>query len=71
MRVSFYEVFNVTPDGAVSPKTTVVVGGVTMNPGVSFRKGVAFSGVDIAAHVGKDLEVEYQDNAVIIKGVYT
>lgn len=44
------------PDGAVSPKTTVVVGGVRMTTGVSFTKGVAFSGVDIAAHVGKDLQ---------------
>lgn len=70
MRVSFYEVFNVTVDGAVSPKKSVVVGGVTMNPGVSFREGVAFSGVDIAAHLGKDLEVEYEGNVVIVKGVY-
>jgi hypothetical protein len=70
MRVSFYQVFNVSPDGAVTPKTTVVVGGVTMTPGVTFRRGVSFSGVDIAEHIGKDLEVEYQGDTVILKDIY-
>ena len=70
MRVSFYQVFNVNPDGSVSPKVTVAIGGVTMGPGVAFQRGVAFAGVEIAAHVGKDLEVEQQGNVVVIKGIY-
>jgi len=71
MRVSFDEVFQTSPDGAITPKATVTIGGVTMGPGVTFTRGVVFSGVDIANYEGHDLEVEKQaDGAVVINGVY-
>lgn len=61
MRVRFDEVFEIK-NGAISPKHVVNLGGVQMGPGVSFGGGVSFGNVNIAEHVGKDLEVE-QDKA--------
>lgn len=52
------------------PKKTVVIGGVTVTPAVTLKRGASFLPVDIAANVGKDLEVEYQDKAIIVKSVY-
>lgn len=70
MRVPFSQVFRVNPNGSVSPKTTVVFGGVTMGPGVSFGKGAFFGGVEITAHIGKDLEIEHKGGTVILKSIY-
>ena len=71
MRVSFDEVFQTNQDGSISPKATVKIGGTTMNPGVSFRPGVSFSGVDLAQYAGKDLEVEQQpDGTIVVESVY-
>lgn len=71
MRVSFDEVFETRPNGAITPRGTVRIGGVTMGPGVSFTRGVVFSGVDIANYEGHDLEVEQQDDGTVaINGVY-
>jgi hypothetical protein len=36
-------------DGAWTPRRPVVVGGVSLSPGVAFPPGVAFSGIDVAA----------------------
>jgi len=51
MRVPFNDVFNVSPNGAVTPKVSVKVGGVTMGSGVSFGQGVSFSGIDLASNI--------------------
>jgi hypothetical protein len=70
MRVPFSQVFSQNPDGTVTPRSQVTIGGVTMGPGVTFTRGVAFSGIDIASMAGRDLEVEYQGQVVVVKGVY-
>ena len=70
MRVPFSRIFNVKTDGSVSPKTTVIVRGVTMRPSVPFGKGAFFGGIEIAAHIGKDLEIEYEGGTVILKSIY-
>lgn len=71
MRVTFDEVFQQNPNGSYSPRSTVKIGGVTMNPGVSFTPGVSFSGVDITQYVGRDLEVEkHSDGTIEVKGAY-
>ena len=70
MKVPFSDVFDVDASGRVSPKRTVRIGGVAMGPGVSMGTGVSMGGFDPAAHVGKDLEVEYDGEVVVIKGVY-
>ena len=73
MRIAFSELFTVNPaTGQVSPKRAVQVGGITMQPGVFFTPGVIMAGVDIAANVGRDLEVEQDpvSGTVILKGIY-
>jgi len=70
MRVPFNQIFTENSNGSISPRTAVNIGGVTMGPGVAFTRGVSFSGVDIASMAGRDLEVEYQGQLVVIKGVY-
>jgi len=70
MRVPFSQVFAQNPDGTVTPRTQVSVGGVTMGPGVTFTRGVVFSGIDIASMAGHDLDVEYQGQVVVVKGVF-
>ena len=55
MRVSFDQVFQTNPNGSITPRCGVRIGGVTMGPGVTFTRGVSFSGVDIANYEGHDL----------------
>lgn len=70
MRVRFNEVFEII-NGAITPKTTVTIGGITMTPGVSFGGGVSFSGVELSKYIGKDLEIEKkEDGSIEIKGTY-
>lgn len=70
MRVRFDQVFNVV-GGRIQPKGKVKIGGATMMPGVSMGAGVVVSGVDLAQHVGKDLDVEqYPDGTMEIKSIF-
>ena len=71
MRVKFSEVFVTNSDGSFSPRGSVKIGGVTMASGVSFRPGVALSGIDIAQYADHDLEVEQQaDGITVVKRVF-
>lgn len=68
MRVPFSQVFQINPDGSVSPKVPVHINGVSMGVGVSFTQGVSFGGFDITTIKGRDLDIEKQGDIVIIKG---
>ena len=71
MRVPFVEVFQKNPNGSITPRAPVKIGGVTMGPGVTFTRGVATSGIDIANYEGHILEVEQEDDGTfVITGVY-
>ena len=70
MRMSFFELFEVTTAGQIQPRTTVRIGGVQMTPGVVFGGGVQFGGVDLHSLQGRDLEVENEGGVHVIKGVY-
>jgi hypothetical protein len=71
MRVPFSQIFSVNLDGSVSPKVPVAIGGITMGgPGVTFGRGAWFAGVEIAAHVGKDLEVVQDGEVYRITAIY-
>lgn len=45
--------FQHNSDGSWSPVHPVTINGVTMGPGVAFREGVSFGGVDLAAALNK------------------
>ena len=67
---SFWEIFNQTSDGSLEPKKRIQIGGVQFGPGVRFGRGVAFGGVDLAAYIGHDLEVEERGDLYVITGIY-
>jgi hypothetical protein len=70
MKVHFDELFTVN-NGAVSPKTTIHINGITMTPSVSFGSGVSFGGTDLTQFIGKFIDVEQMTDGVYnIKGVY-
>lgn len=70
MRVSFWQVFRVRPNGAIEPIRVVKIGGVQLSPGVTFGKGVTFGGVDISQFVGNDLEAEERDGILVVTAIY-
>lgn len=70
MRLPYSQLFDVHPDGSVSPRVVVNVNGVTMGAGVAFGGGVQFGGVDLAALRGTDLEVEVENGVHVVKGHY-
>ena len=71
MRMSFDQLFQRTAEvGMISPRVPVQIGGDTMTPGVAFGGGVNIDGVDLIQLVGKDFEVEVEDEVHVIKGVY-
>jgi hypothetical protein len=74
LRVPFDRLFRTNPDGSISPLTSVHLqngsSSVTLNPGLSFRPGVLFMGVDIGSLMGHDLAVEQDGGTNVIKGVY-
>ncbi|MFH1371395.1 MAG: hypothetical protein ABII09_08945 [Planctomycetota bacterium] len=70
MRINFWEIFRIYPDGSIEPIKRVRIGGVEFGPGVRFSKGVSFSGIDLSLYVGRDLEVENIDNVSVLKGIY-
>lgn len=64
MRVRFSEVFTQRPDGCVTPKVPVVLGGVRIEPGTDFGCRVRIGGVHFAAVRGRDLEIERSGGVV-------
>ena len=69
MRMSFDQLFQRNTDGMISPRVPVQINGVTMGKGVGFGRGVAFGGVDLNQFVGKELDVEVQNEVHVIKGI--
>ena len=70
VRMSFDELFRRNAEGMISPRLPVQIGGVTVGPGGASDEGASFGGVDLAQFLGKDLDVEIQDNIHVIKGTF-
>jgi len=72
MRVPFDSIFEMLPDGRVTPLVRVKLGPATM-PANSCKipvDGAAFGGIKIRQLIGKDLEVDVENGVHIIKGCY-
>lgn len=69
-RLNFYQIFRVNTDGSIEPLRSVRIGGVQMNPGVRFGRGVSFGGIDLFAYIGRDFQVEEQGGVLIILGIF-
>lgn len=70
-RVPFFEAFQELPDGSLSPRKPIEVGGTRFGTGVTFTKGVAFGGIDFQLFKGRDLAVVLQpDGTMQLVGFY-
>ena len=45
--------FKKNPDGSWSPIQSIMIGNITVSPGMNFRKGVLFNGLDIVDELEK------------------
>ncbi len=68
--LNFNSIFEEKPGGTLTPRQRIRVGGVELSPGVVFRGGVAFGGIDFTQFIGRDLEVETDGPVLVIKGIY-
>ncbi|OFX23756.1 MAG: hypothetical protein A2033_12940 [Bacteroidetes bacterium GWA2_31_9] len=69
-RVRFDELFQINSDSSISPKKRITIGGITMGPGVTFSRGVSFSGIDLTLYIGRDFQVDEKADTTEIIGVY-
>lgn len=69
-RYNFFDVFQENPDGSLSPTRTIIVNGISFNPGVSFGQGVSFGGVDFHDYKYHGIAGEERDGVLIIRGFY-
>ncbi len=67
-RYSFREVFDILPDGSLTPKLRIKVSGIEFGPGFTFGPGVAFAGVDFHRYKNLDIAAEEHGGVVEIKG---
>ena len=70
IRFKFYDLFQELPNGSLTPKREIIINGISFGPGVSFTRGVSFSGVDILQYKGFEIAGEENNGAIIIKGFY-
>lgn len=71
MKVPFNEIFEVK-NRTITPKFVIIIGGVEMGAGVKIGDGVTIGNVNLAEHVGKDLEIEKDQTTGVVKilGIY-
>lgn len=67
-RYEFFDVFQLNPDGSLSPRRPIRINGVTFNQGVSFGRGVLFGGINIFDYYGLPITGEEHDGVLIIQG---
>lgn len=70
-RLNFHRLFRTNVDGSFEPLERIRIAGVDIGPGVRFRRGVLFAGIDFTLFVDKDFEVERNIEGVyVISGIY-
>ncbi len=70
-RLHFWNLFELNSNGSLTPRKTIRVGGITFGPGVSFSKGVLFSGIDFFKYSNNDIAAVEKDGILEIKGFYS
>lgn len=69
-RYSFDEIFYSLPDGSITPKKRIKVGGIEFGPGVTFGPGVFFAGVDFHKYKNLDIAADEEGETLEIKGFF-
>ncbi len=70
LRINFNQIFNSHPDGTLEPKARIRLGGIEFGPGVKFRRGIEFGGIDIFEYVGRELAMTKDGDVWVIHGHY-
>lgn len=70
-RYRFLEIFQENPDGSLTPKRKIKVGGTVLGPQTSLKPGVIFNGgVDFHKYKYLDMAAEPRGDVLEIKGFY-
>jgi hypothetical protein len=69
MRVPYEQIFSVV-EGRIAPLLPILIGNVTNDAGIPVPPELRLDGVELAALIGYDLEVEQIDGLVVVKGFY-
>ncbi|MBC6426087.1 MAG: hypothetical protein GDA51_06395 [Ekhidna sp.] len=69
-KIKFSDIFQMSPDGSLTPKETISVNGITFGPGISFGRDVSLGGVDFFQYQSHDIAVEKDNNILKIKGFF-
>ena len=67
--MKFSDLFTLLPNGNVSPKQPIKMGGLTMGAGSSISRNVTMNGVNLAESWDKELTVKMVDGVVVIDAV--
>jgi hypothetical protein len=70
MRVPYDQIFSVV-EGRIAPVMPIRIGQMTNDVGVPVPPELRVDGIELAALIGYDLEVEQEDGLVVIKGFYS
>jgi len=70
LRVQFSDIFEVDLNGTVRPLTPVHIGAMTIGRGETLTRGMVVGGMDIAAMIGHDLEIETAPTGVVLIAIY-
>lgn len=68
VRYRFFDVFQEAPSGGLTPRRRIRISGVEFSPGVTFTRGVKFSGVYVFSFYGQDIDAEEENDVLVIKG---
>ncbi len=67
--VRFEHLFNVI-SGVITPKYVVSINGNLLKPGETYGTGVCYGGVNLSQYIGKEIEVEREEDVFVIRGPY-
>jgi hypothetical protein len=69
-RYKFSDIFQDNPDGTLSPKIKISINGAVLGPGLTFKPGVVFGGIDFYLYRNLDVAGEYVGDTLNITGFY-
>jgi hypothetical protein len=67
VRAAFHKLFRIQSNGALVPKLPIQIGAKVLLPGIAVPRGYLISGIDLAMHIGDDLEVELKEDRYLLK----
>ena len=69
-KVPFRTIFVTKPNGSVTTNVRIRIGGIVVNPGVTFSAGQAIAGIDLTQFKDRDLGIDNEDGTYVIRGIF-